>query len=178
MKTISFILCLSLLFIACQPKPDTTADDLFKKNSETVLANIKGWQDENLDYSMYAKDFAFRETAFSSERDSSSLDQMMADDKKLWENYDFKLLTNPPVLLPGVNSETKKADGSVRHYSDWEITLPATDSTKAKSGVIKMYESFDFDAEGKIRYQQVYGDFTGLMMYLHSPEKSVEAPME
>jgi len=172
MKTNYSILCLVLLFVACQPKPDTTADDLFKKNSETVLANIKGWQEENLDYSMYAKNFVFRETAFSAERDSSNLEQMMADDKMLWKNYDFKIL-NDPVLLPGVNSDTKLPDGSVRHYSVWEITLPATDSTKSKSGRLKMYESFDFDEEGKILYQQVYGDFTGLIMYLHSSEETM-----
>jgi hypothetical protein len=169
MKKLFSILCLSLFIMSCQPKPDTTADDLFKKNSETVLANIEGWQNENLDYSMYAKDFVMNETAFSAERDSSNLEQMMADDKMLWEHYDFKILTNPPILLPGVDKDTKKADGSVRHYSDWEVTLPATDSTEAKSGVIKLYESFDFDADGKIVFQQVYGDFTGVMMYLHTP---------
>jgi hypothetical protein len=43
-------------------------------------------------------------------------------------------------------------------------------SFTAKTGVIKLYESFDFDAEGKIRYQQVYGDFGGLMGRLFSKE--------
>ena len=95
---------------------------------------------------------------------------MIANDKQMWATFDFKLLTSPPVLLPGVNAQTKLADGSVRHYCSWEVTLPATDSTAAKSGVIKLYESYDFDAEGKIRYQQVYGDFGGLMNYLFSKE--------
>ena len=81
------------------------------------------------------------------------------------------MLTNPPVLLPGVNADTKEVDGSVRHYSEWEVTLPATDSTEAKSGTIKLYESFDFNEEGKIIYQQVYGDFTGLFMHLMGGEK-------
>ena len=71
-----------------------------------------------------------------------------------------------PVFLPGVNSDTKIADGSVRYYSTWEISTKKTDSTEAKSGILKMYESYDFDADGKILYQQGYGDFTGLMMYL------------
>jgi len=33
-----------------------------------------------------------------------------------------------------------------------------------------LYESFDFNEEGKIIYQQVYGDFTGIMMHLHKTE--------
>jgi hypothetical protein len=55
----------------------------------------------------------------------------------------------------------------VRYYGDWQITIPATDSTEARSGVIKYYESFDFDDDGKIIYQQGYGDYGGLFGYLH-----------
>ncbi len=176
MKFIYSILCLSLLFVGCQPKPDNSANEAFEKNSQTVLANLEGFQNENLDYSQYAKDFVMGDTGFGN-KDSLSLEEVMKADKGLWETYDFKLLTDPVNLLPGVNADTKLADGSVRHYSDWQVTLPATDSTKAKSGIIKLYESFDFDADGKIVFQQVYGDFTGLMMYLHSGdgEDAVEA---
>lgn len=170
MKSIYSILFLSILFIACQPKPDNSANEAFEKNSKTVMANLEGWQNENLDYSMYAKDFAMLETGFGAAKDSITLDEMMENDKQMWATLDFKLLTSPPVLLPGVNADTKLADGSVRHYSSWEVTLPATDSTAAKSGVIRLYESFDFDAEGKIRYQQAYGDFSGLMNHLFSKE--------
>jgi hypothetical protein len=170
MKSIYSILFLSIFFVGCQPKPDNSANEAFEKNSKTVIANLEGWQNENLDYSMYAKDFAMLETGFGAPKDSLNLDEMMANDKQMWETFDFKLLTSPPVLLPGVNVDTKMADGSVRHYSSWEVTLPATDSTAAKMGVIRLYESFDFDKEGKIRYQQVYGDFGGLMNYLFSEE--------
>jgi len=170
MKSIYSILFLSILFVGCQPKADNSANEAFEKNSKTVLSNLDGWQNENLDYAMYAKDFAMLETGFGTAKDSLSLDKVMANDKKMWEIFDFKLLTSPPVLLPGVNADTKLPDGSVRHYSSWEVTLPATDSTEAKSGIIRLYESFDFDAEGKIRYQQTYGDFGGLMNHLFSKE--------
>ena len=170
MKSTYFILFLSMLFIACQPKTDNMANEAFEKNSKTVLTNLEGWQNENLDYSMYAKDFAMLETGFGAPKDSLNLDEMMASDKQMWATFDFKLLNAPPVLLPGVNPDTKLPDGSVRYYSRWEVTVPATDSTAAKTGVIKLYESYDFDAEGKIRYQQVYGDFGGLMNYLFSKE--------
>ena len=166
--TLSFAL---LLLSSCKTEEkDNAADMAFQKNSQTVLDNLKGWQNENLDYSMYADDFALLDTGFNAEKDSLSLDEMKAYDKQLWATYDFKLLTNPPNLLPGVDQDTKQPDGSVRHYSDWQVTLPATDSTEARTGVIHMYESFDFDEAGKIRYQQAYADFTGLMMYLHGQE--------
>ena len=143
-----------------------SVEDVFQKNSETVLANLAGFQNENLDYSMYAEDFVMTETAVGAEKDSLNLKEMIASDKRFWETFDCKMLTDPPVLLPGVNVDSKLADGSVRHYSEWEVTLPATDSTEAKSGKIKLYESYDFNDEGKIVFQQVYGDFTGLMMHL------------
>jgi hypothetical protein len=168
MKLIYSILCMSILLVGCQPPTDNSVNEAFEKNSQTVLANLKGFQNENQDYSQYAEDFVMRETGFGS-KDSVSLEEVKMSDKGLWERYDFKILADPIVLLPGVNVDTKLADGSVRLYADWEVTLPATDSTEAKSGVLKLYESFDFDADGKIIYQQVYGDFSGLFGYLHSP---------
>ena len=168
MRTLFFYLCFAFLLIGCKAEVDNSANEAFEANSKTVMANLQGFQNENLDYSMYAKDFSMLETTFGAEKESITLDEMMASDKKMWETFDFKMLTDPPVLLPGVNADTKMPDGSVRHYSTWEVTLRATDSTEAKSGIINLYESFDFDPEGKIFTQQVYGDFTGLMMYLMS----------
>ncbi|TDI76768.1 MAG: hypothetical protein E2O83_09045 [Bacteroidetes bacterium] len=169
MKFIYSILCLSIVFAACEEKHeyhDDSAHEKFVKNSETVLANLEGWQNESVDYSQYAADFVMQGTGYG-ESDSISLDDMIKMDKHFWASYDFKIVSDSINLLPGVNAETKKADGSVRHYTDWEVTLSATDSTEAKSGVIKLYESFDFNDEGKIIFQQTYGDFTGLMMHLH-----------
>jgi hypothetical protein len=166
MRTLFFYLCFAFLLIGCKAEVDNSANEAFEANSKTVLTNLQGFQNENLDYSMYAKDFTMLETTFGAEKESITLDEMMASDKQMWETLDFKMLTDPPVLLPGVNTDTKMPDGSVRHYSTWEVTLPATDSTEAKTGIINLYESFDFDPDGKILNQQVYGDFTGLMMYL------------
>lgn len=170
MRSMFFYLIAVLLLMGCKVEVDNTANEAFEKNSSMVIANLEGFQNENLDYSMYADDFVMLDVAFGAEKDSLSLDEMKGFDKEMWATYDFKLLTDPPVLLPGVNPETKQLDGSVRHYSDWEVTLPATDSTEARSGVIHLYESFDFNEEGKISLQQVYGDFTGLMMHLHGGE--------
>jgi len=167
MKFIYYYVFLSILLVGCKTETDNSVNETFEANSKTVLANLEGWENENLDYTMYADDFVMRETWFGAEKDSLSLKEVMDNDKQTWARYDFKLLTKPSVLLPGVNPQTGMPDGSVRHYSDWEIILPVTDSTKARSGVIHLYESFDFNSEGKILLQQVYGDFSGIMMYLN-----------
>ena len=166
MRLLFFYLCFAFLLLGCKMEADNSANLAFEANSKTVLANLQGFQNENLDYSMYSKEFAMMETTFGAEKESITLDEMIASNKEMWETFDFKMLTDPAVLLPGVNPDTKMSDGSVRLYSAWEVSLPATDSTEAKTGVIRLYESFDFDPDGKILTQQIYGDFTGLMMYL------------
>ena len=57
-------------------------------------------------------------------------------------------------------------DGSVRGYFEWRISKDATDSTEAKSVLVKVYESFDFNPEGEIIYTQVYGNLAAGYAYL------------
>ena len=167
MKLIYSVLFVSLLLASCKPKSDSTANEAFEKNSKTVLTYFEGVQAEKVDYSSFSKDFKSLNTWFGT-KDTLSLDQFKIGDSKALKNFNFKLLDSVPVFLPGVNSLTKEVDGSVRIYSTWEISTAKTDSTEAKSGRLKIYESYDFDADGKILYQQGYGDFTGLMNYLTS----------
>ena len=171
MKVIYSILCLSLVFAACEEKQeqDNSGHEKFVKNSETVIANIKNWEVEKLDYSQYAADFILSGTGFGG-KDSISLDEMKAMDKEFLKRYDFKIASDSINLLPGVNPETKQMDGSVRHYIDWEVILPATDSTESRSGLIHIYEYFVFNDDGKIINQAGYGDFGGLMDYLHDDD--------
>lgn len=167
MKFIYVVVFACILVVACAAPVDNSAAEAFEKNSQTVIANLKGFQNENVDYSQYAEDFIMRDTGFGG-KDSLNLQEMIAMDKSNWEIFDFKCLTDPVVLLPGVNVDTKLPDGSVRHYSRWQVTRQATDSTAAKSAVISLYESFDFNEEGKIVFQQIYGDFGGIINYLFS----------
>ena len=167
MKLIYSTLFLTILFVSCKPKSDSAANEAFEKNSKTVLTYFEGVQTEKVDYSSFSKDFKSLNTWFGA-KDTISLDKFKIGDSKAFKNFNFKLLDSVPVFLPGVNSITKEVDGSVRIYSTWEISTEKTDSTEAKSGRLKMYESYDFDVDGKILYQQGYGDFTGLMNYLTS----------
>ena len=167
MKNVFSVMILSLLIIGCGEEKEDPAAVAFEENSKTVLANLQGWEDENLDYSMYADDFYMLTTAFGSEKDSVTLAEMKEMDAKYWQTHDFEMLTEPQLLI-GVDPSTNKPDGSVRHYSQWKVTRSATDSTEAKSGEIQLYEFFTFDEDGKILRQGVYGDFGGLNAYLHA----------
>jgi len=165
MKVIYFTLFASALFVGCQPPVDNSANEAFERNSKVVLAELEGWANESMDYdALYAENAVVRPTSFGSP-DSLGLDEIKASNQRMWDTFDFELV-NDIVLLPGVNVKTKKADGSVRYYNKWKVTLPATDSTEARSGELKLYESYDFNEEGKILYQQGYGDFGGLMKHL------------
>ncbi len=158
-----------VLFSSCETdkeKEAMTMQAAFEQNSETILKMLENWENESPDYSMYADDFVSYETGFGSEKDSLSLEEIKKNNQAVLNVFDFKLLTKPPVLLPGVDPETKKMNGSVRYYIDWEVTRPATDSTEKKTGVLKMYQSVDFDEEGKMRLFQSYGDFSALVSYL------------
>jgi hypothetical protein len=150
-----------LLFTACQPAvvPAPPAALEFTANSETAKTFISGFEAESIDYaSLYAEDFYMYSTSFNASKDTMSLDDMIASDAANWAGYDFELVTDL-VLLPGVNGDSGEPNGSVRYYGTWRITKPATDSTEARTADCKLYESFDFNAEGKISVQMVYGDF-------------------
>lgn len=165
MKTLFALLCLAFLFAACEEKhddQDNSAHEKFLKNSEVAKANITNWEKEAMDYSQYAADFYLSGTGYGSP-DSISLGDMKKMDAEFMAKYDFKIASDSIILLPGVDPATKKMDGSVRHYISWEVTLPKTDSTEARSGVIHLYEYFVFDEAGKISNQGAYGDFGGLM---------------
>ena len=171
MKKFYTLAFLSIFMFSCQPPPDNSAKEAFERNSKTVMAYINGFESENIDYeAIYSKKLAvMRGTSFGS-NDSTGLPEMMINDRKGWAKFDFEMVSRPVVLLPGVNIDTKEMDGSVRYYGTWKVTLPATDSTDGKTGVIKLYESFDFDEDGKIVLQQYYGDGSGLFMYLNDYE--------
>ena len=172
MKTILSFLCFCILIAGCQSASNTdySADKTFEKNAAVVLSYLQDFQNENLDYdAMYSKDFIMGITQFGP-KDTATLDELKEMNNAIWAMYDFEFMTDPINLLPGVNADTKKADGSVRYYGKWKITLAATDSTAAKSAELKLYESFDFDEDGKIVYQQYYGDGGAIMSYLGGTE--------
>jgi len=160
MKKVIGFLAIGLTVIACQsPQEDNTIQATFDANCETVRSALDNFQNEVATFDEYSADFVGSQTNFNPTGDSTSLDELKESRPGWWAMFDAELKTELR-LLPGVNPETNEVDGSVRYYGQWEVTKSATDSTEATSVIIPIYASYDFDADGKILYQQTYGDMT------------------
>tara|TARA_Y100000589_G_scaffold296285_1_gene303325 strand:- start:338 stop:811 length:474 start_codon:yes stop_codon:yes gene_type:complete len=133
---------------------------IFEENSNTVIAYEEAFCKENIDYEKFYSEKAVIKGTILGDKDSLFVADRKVAHQELWQKYDFSM--SPLDPLPGVNLETKKMDGSVRMYFDITITL----SENGNSVTIPMYNSFDFDDEGKILYLQYYGDFTAAFLSL------------
>ena len=125
-----------------------------------MQALSESYANENVDYSRFSDEAVFKGTLLGAP-DTLRLDQIKAIHKDFFAKYDVKHMA-PFNFLQGVNPETGESDGSVRFYYDMQVT----NSSNGKSVVIPIYESFDFDDEGKILYLQYYGDFTAAFISL------------
>ena len=162
MKKIFYSILLSVFILSCnsQTESDDTVNLSFEKNSETMQALLESYANEDVDYSRFANDVVFRGTLLGAP-DSLKLDQIKAIHKDFFAKYDVKHMA-PFNFLQGVNPETGEADGSVRFYYDMQVT----NSSNGKSVVIPIYESFDFDDEGKAIFVQWYSDWTASLSSL------------
>jgi len=168
-----------VLLAACTPPSDgghadaaasDSADALFARNCETAMALIRDFDNEDIPAirAHFADSARWRPTTFG-KTEPASLDDKVNGWTKAFARYDFDLVTEAEDLrlLPGVNAQTGEPDGSVRVYFDWEAAIPATDSTERKAVTITYYESWDFDADGKIWLTQIFGDETAAMQALN-----------
>ena len=165
MKKTIYLLTIILFFSACNSEaPVEEKNDniskIFEKNCETVIAYETAFCQENIDYEKFYSDKAIIKGTILGDKDSMYVADRKLAHQELWQKYDFSM---PPLNpLPGVDPETKKMDGSVRNYFDITITL----TENGNSVTIPMYNSFDFDDEGKILFLQYYGDFTAAFLSL------------
>ncbi len=163
-KTIYFLFAI-FFFAACNFKDPSIAESenifkIYEKNCETVLAYENAFCQENIDYEKFYSEKAIIKGTMLGDKDSMFVADRKIAHQELWKKYDFSM--SPLDPLPGVNPETKKMDGSVRMYFDITITL----TENGNSVTMPMYNSFDFDDEGKILYLQYYGDFTSAFLSL------------
>ncbi len=163
-KTIYFLFAI-FFFSACNYKDPSIAESenifkIYEKNCETVLAYENAFCQENIDYEKFYSEKAIIKGTMLGDKDSMFVADRKIAHQELWKKYDFSM--SPLDPLPGVNPETKKMDGSVRMYFDITITL----TENGNSVTMPMYNSFDFDDEGKILYLQYYGDFTSAFLSL------------
>ena len=176
MKKIIYALCaIGLLTASCQnskSEHDAHAhaamilEQKFQENCETVKEYIEGLQSGNVDYSIFADDFYRINTAFRAKKDTVALTEFIDSRASFSAAYDAELIIEP-VLLPGVLAETGEPNGSVRYYSQWRLRTKPTDDKPSREATIKLYESFDFNEDGKISINMVYGDFSTMFQYLN-----------
>ena len=165
MKKTIYVLSIMIFVSSCNSNvSDEVSNDnfskIFEENSNTVIAYEEAFCKENIDYEKFYSEKAVIKGTILGDKDSLFVADRKVAHKELWQKYDFSM--SPLDPLPGVNLETKKMDGSVRMYFDITITL----SENGNSVTIPMYNSFDFDDEGKILYLQYYGDFTAAFLSL------------
>ncbi len=165
MKKTIYVLSIMIFVSSCNSNvSDEVSNDnfskIFEENSNTVIAYEEAFCKENIDYEKFYSEKAVIKGTILGDKDSLFVADRKVAHQELWQKYDFSM--SPLDPLPGVNLETKKMDGSVRMYFDITITL----SENGNSVTIPMYNSFDFDDEGKILYLQYYGDFTAAFLSL------------
>ena len=156
MKQLIILCMFSLFVISCNENKEAMI--AFEENSKTTDILFKSYANEDVDYSKFNENVVFKGTLLGS-KDSLRLDEIKQLHKEFFKKYDVKHMTELNYL-PGVNPATGKTDGSVRLYYDMKVTRTATDSTAEKSVIIPIYESFDFDEQGKALYVQWYSDWT------------------
>ena len=157
MKKTLYSVLLTVFIFSCDSGNNSNVSAVsqsFEKNSETMQALLDSYANENVDYSRFSNEAVFKGTLLGAP-DTLRLDQIKAIHKDFFAKYDVKHMA-PFNFLQGVNPETGESDGSVRFYYDMQVT----NSSNGKSVVIPIYESFDFDDEGKAIYVQWYCDWT------------------
>lgn len=156
MKKIFYLSVFAIFFVSCDStnNNESTVNETFKENSKTMQALLESYANEDVDYSRFSEDVVFKGTLYGS-KDSLGLNEIKSIHKDFFNKYDVKHMA-PFNFLQGVNPQNGEADGSVRFYYDMQVT----NSLNGKSVVIPIYESFDFDNEGKAIYVQWYCDWT------------------
>ena len=157
MKNILFLTFI-IFFVSCQTNEttqnkDNKIDQLFLNNCKTVESYLNDFANESIDYEQYYNDTCkIRGTYFNSEGPMCVEDRKSAH-KEMWAKYDFSF-SDSIVFLPGVNVDTKEIDGSVRFYCDFSVK----NTENEKSVTLPIYQSYDFDSDGKFIYLQYFGD--------------------
>lgn len=151
--------------------PDSSpdpADALFTRNAATMERVFDAYLAEDADrfWAEWADTAIFRGTGVNAP-DTVTRAQAAAKFARLWGIYDYAI-EDEYRFLPGVNPLTGEPDGSVRGYFHYEVIKPATDSTERTSARVWVYESFDFNEDGRIAFAQVYSDMASAYRLLEA----------
>ena len=141
---------------------ENPVSEAFEQNSENLKSLFKAWESQDVDASMVflADDFVeigtgFNEPDRNKEEHKAQMTKMMGMMKPTLKNS---------VFLPGVDSTTLEADGSVRYYGTWNFAIGD------KNEDLMVYGTAEFNEEGKITSLAHYADFNMTMMQIMPAE--------
>ncbi len=162
-----FLISAGILFVSCADNPNydknlATAQKLFALHGEEKL-------DEQL--ALVSKDIQIEVPMYGS-NELLGYDAYAAMLKGYHNNFE-DVQYNAEVWLPGVDTVSLKADGSVRTYGTWT----GKNSTTGKSINLKGYWYFNFDDDGKVIAQGDYFDYGGMMQAV-GPKNPVLVTLE
>ncbi|HCE85474.1 MAG TPA: hypothetical protein DEO99_04920 [Bacteroidetes bacterium] len=184
MKPFFYLFLSSIVLMSCQSEENPMSDseenptieneenpvsEAFEQNSENLKSLFKAWESQDVDASMVflADDFVeigtgFNEPDRNKEEHKAQMTKMMGMMKPTLKNS---------VFLPGVDSTTLEADGSVRYYGTWNFAIGD------KNEDLMVYGTAEFNEEGKITSLAHYADFNMTMMQI-MPEEAMEQMAE
>jgi len=170
MKPFFYLFLSSIVLMSCQSEEKITSE-AFEQNSENLKSLLEAWESQDIDASMafLADDFVEVGTGFN------ELDRNKEEHKEqmtiMMDSMKLKPTLKNAVFLPGVDSTTLEADGSVRYYGIWNFAIGD------KNEDLMVYGTAEFNEEGKITSLAHYADFNMTMMQI-MPEEAMEQMAE
>ena len=153
MKNLFLPIAVVMLLVGCNantvecPEADMS---VYEKNKATLEAMFAGFQQGEIDPSIYAADFVDVGTGFN---------EVDRGKEEAVEQYGMltsllKMNLQEAVYLPGVDSANFKVDGSVRYYGQWEMKMG--EATQQ----LMTYGSMEFNEAGEMTNLAHYADWT------------------
>jgi hypothetical protein len=99
MKAFIRFLLVFLSLISCGSNKEIMAYQKFEKNAKTVMDYLEGFQNQQIDYASYSKDFTSLSTAFGDSEERGTLDELKENNNMMFEVLQFKLLEKPVFLV-------------------------------------------------------------------------------
>ncbi|HBP44811.1 MAG TPA: hypothetical protein DD635_02845 [Flavobacteriales bacterium] len=153
MKNILILSSTILLIVGCNqntvecPEVDMST---YEKNQATVERMFAGFQNGEIDPSIYASDFIEVGTGFN-ENDRGKEETM--EQYRIFTSL-LSMDLQEEVYLPGVDSVNYEVDGSVRYYGQWQMQMG--EATQK----LMTYGSFEFNEAGEMTTLAHYADWT------------------
>lgn len=154
----------AILVAGCTAAPDHSASEAYQKNLATAKAAVQAHIDADYDawLGYHSDDVAVWDAGYGTARMTGA--EAAVSFAGHHDAFDG-ISTTREVWLPGVDTLSLEADGSVRAYINWT----AVSKTNGNTVDLRAYHYWNFDDEGKINQEGGFYDAGGLMMAATTP---------